>query len=304
MPIGNDFFPAFSPQEYERRFKAVRARMKEKGLDCLLIYGAYHFGGNDTGQVNAVYLSSYAGVPHTYVIVPLEAEPTLLITVPLHLPNAKDCSNIQDVRAGGFDLVPSVAARFKELGLEKGNIGIVGPVTTWTVHTLPYEHYKYLLETFPQANFQNAIEWYEELRIVKSEEEIRLMEKAGLLTDIAHEEIFLATRPGVRHSDIRRVADGVANRFGGSYPFSHVSSTSMTNPQRFYPDFYPTHRTVEAGDVVMTEIALGYGVYFGKVWGTYFVGEPTAEYLKMFNLAVSVHDKAIAEIKPGMKGRD
>ncbi|MFH1092338.1 MAG: M24 family metallopeptidase, partial [Pseudomonadota bacterium] len=42
----------------------------------------------------------------------------------------------------------------------------------------------------------------------------------------------------------------------------------------------------------------------GKVWGTYFVGQPTDEYRKMFDLAVLVHDQAIAEIKPGMKGRD
>lgn len=54
----------------------------------------------------------------------------------------------------------------------------------------------------------------------------------------------------------------------------------------------------------MTEIALGYGLYFGKIWGTYFVGEPTKEYLKLFELAVFVHDKAISELKPGMRGRD
>ncbi|MFH1090395.1 MAG: M24 family metallopeptidase [Pseudomonadota bacterium] len=304
MTIGNDYFPVFSPKEYERRFKAVRKGMKEKGLDCLLIYGAYHFGGNDTGQVNAVYLSSYAGIPHTYVIVPLQAEPTLVMGIPLHVPNAKDCSYIEDVRPGGFDLVYTVADRFKELKLEKANIGIVGPMGSWFGNTLPYEHFQYLKETFPQANFPKATDWYEGIRIVKSEEEIRLMEQSGLLSDVAHEEIFLATRPGIRHSDLRRVADGVANRFGGSFPFSHIGSTSMKNPQRFYPDFYPTYRTIEAGDVVMTEIALGYGVYFGKVWGTYFVGEPTKEYLKMFNLAVSVHDKTIATLKPGMKGRD
>ena len=130
------------------------------------------------------------------------------------------------------------------------------------------------------------------------------MERAGALCDVAHEEVVLASKPGVRHSDLRGIMDGVPDRFGGRYPFSHVGSTSMTNPDRFYPDFFPTHQTLEAGHVVMTEVALGYGLYFGKIWGTYFIGEPTPEYRKMFEVSVAVHDKAIAEIKPGMTGKD
>ena len=63
------------------------------------------------------------------------------------------------------------------------------------------------------------------------------MERAGQLCDVAHEEVVLASKPGVRHSDLRGIMDGVANRFGGRYPFSHIGSTSMTNPDRFYPDF-------------------------------------------------------------------
>lgn len=261
-------------------------------------------GGTDTGQVNAVYLSNYAAAVHSYVILPLEEDPTLVICIGLHIPNAQDCSVIRDIRAGGFDLVPVVGERLKELGLEKGRIGIVGPLPSWWSNTLPFEHYDYLTKMFPKANFQTVTEWYENFRLIKSEEEIKLMEKAGVLTDLAHEEVFLATKPGIRHSDLRQIIEGVAGRFGGKYPFSHVGSTSMVNPDRYYPDFYPTHRTINAGDVVMTEVALGYGLYFGKIWGTYFVGEPTKEYRKLFELAVSVHDKAIAEIKPGMTGRD
>ncbi|MFC1579674.1 M24 family metallopeptidase [Thermodesulfobacteriota bacterium] len=304
MPTENDYFPVFSDQEYERRYTMIRAAMAEKGLDCLIIYGAYSWGGTDTGQTNAVYLSNYAPVVHSYVVVPLGEEPTLVLSFALHVPNAKDCSVIDDVRAGGFDLIPAVGERLNELGLQKGNLGIVGPLPSWWTSTIPVEHHQYLTQTFPEARFQTVTEWYEHLRIVKSDEEIKLMEKAGVLTDLAHEEIFLATRAGVRHTDLRQIIEGVAGRFGGKYPFSHVGSTSMKNPERYYPDFYPTHRTIEAGDVVMTEVALGYGLYFGKIWGTYFMGEPTEEYRTLFEIAAKVCDRAVAEIKPGMKGSD
>jgi Xaa-Pro aminopeptidase len=304
MLIPNDFFPPFSAQEYANRFRTIRASMKEKGLDALVVYGAYHWGGTDTGQVNALYLANYTAIPHSYVVLPLTEDPSLFVSFASHATNAKDCSSIADVRVGGFDLITAVGTRLKELKLEKGKIGIVGPLPSWWTITLPHEHHVHLHQTFPNATFETVTDWFEDFRLMKSDEELARLESAGALCDVAHEEVILASKPGVRHSDIRAIMDGVANRFGGRYPFSHIGSTPMANPDRCYPDFFPTHQTLKAGDVVMTEVALGYGLYFGKIWGTYFMGEPTPEYRKLFDDAVAVHDKAIAEIKPGMCGRD
>ena len=278
--------------------------MKEKGLDCLVVYGAYSYAGTDTGSVNVVYLANYAAINHSYLVFPVKEDPTLIINNANHVPNARDISVIEDVRTGGLDLVAGLGQRLKELRLDKGNIGIVGPLPTWWTHTIPVEHHNYLRQEFPHSRFEVVTPWYENFRLLKSEEEIELMEKAGALTDLAYEELFLATRPGVRHSDLRRIIEAVAGRFGGKFPFSHVSSTSMAAPRQIYPDFYPTYRTVAAEEVVMTELALGYGLYFGKIWGTYFVGEPAREYRELFALATAVHDKAIRELKPGMTGRD
>ena len=305
MPVGNDYYPPFSETEYKRRYRMIKDAMKEKGLDCLLVYGAYSYGGTDPGQVNTVYLSSCPAALNCYVVFPLKDDPTLILSIALHVPNAKDISVIKDVRSSpGREVEIGVGLRLKELGLEKGNIGIVGPTGTWFHFTIPVEHYNHFKQVLPQANFQTVTPWYESLRLVKSEEEIKYMEKAAAMTDLAHEEAFMATRPGIRHSDLRQICEGVAGRLGGKFPFSHIGSTSMLNPQRYYPDFWPTHRTIEAGDVVLTEISLSYGGYCGKLWGTYFVGEPTREYRDLFELAASVHDKAAKELKPGMTGRD
>ena len=54
--------------------------MKEKGLDCLIVYGAYHWGGTDTGQVNAQYLANYTPIPHSYVVLPLVEEASLFVS--------------------------------------------------------------------------------------------------------------------------------------------------------------------------------------------------------------------------------
>ncbi len=303
MLTDNRYFPPFTRAEYERRYRMLRDAMEQRELDCLVIYGAYPHSGTDTGELNAQYLSNYAAVWHSYVVFPLKGNPTLIINLGLHVPNAKDVSAIEDVRAAGLDIEVGVAQRLKELGIDSGNIGVVGPMCSWVNITIPVEHHNYLNEMFPNANFQVVTAWYENLRLIKSEEEIKFLERAAALTDVAYEELILATRPGMRHSDLRDVVQGVALRLGGSFPFCHLSSTPMSNPQMAYPDFWPTYRTVEAGHVVMTELPLGIGHYSTKILGTYFVGEPTREYRDLFEAAAAVHEKAIGELKPGMTGR-
>jgi hypothetical protein len=71
MLAPNHYFPPFSEQEYQRRYTVLSEAMKEAGLDCLVIYGATPLVGNDTGQINAQYLSNFAGVGHTYVVFPV-----------------------------------------------------------------------------------------------------------------------------------------------------------------------------------------------------------------------------------------
>ena len=136
MPVDNDFFPQFSQAEFNRRHELVRTSMKEKGLDCLIIYGGYSYAGTDTGGVNVVYLANYAGITKSYLVFPAKEDPTLVICHSHHVPNAKDISVVEDVRSGGMDLIETVGERLEELGLQKGNIGIVGPLPTWCSHTI------------------------------------------------------------------------------------------------------------------------------------------------------------------------
>ena len=304
MPIENDFFPSFSGAEFARRREAVRAGMRQQGLDCLVIYGSHTYAGTDTGAVNVVYLANYAAINHSYLVFPAVGEPTLIINNANHLNNAREIAAVEDVRSGGINLIDGLVARLQELKLERAQIGIVGPLPTWWTHTIPVEHSDQLTAAFPHMQRQTVTAWFESVRIIKSSEEIALMEKAGALTDEAFNELLQATRPGVRHSELRWLIEAVAARAHGKFPFGHISSTPMSDPQQIYPDFYPTHRTIQAGDIAQTELALGYGLYFGKVWGSYFVGEPTAEYRRLFELGARVHDEAIAALKPGMSGGD
>lgn len=304
MKCKNNFWPWFSEEEYERRYARIRSAMQEKNLDCLIVYGIGGYLGTEPAQPNVVYIASFASFVQTYVVFPLNEEPTLFVTWGNHLKNAKDTTPLKDVRIGGMGNTPlRVADRLKELGLERKRIGIVGAMN-WANINLPYDHHVAITGALPRAEFEVVTEWFERLRLVKSEEEMAFMRRAAAMTDAAYDVMVRATRPGIRPCDLYNVVLRAAQDMDGKIPFGHVGRTPMSDPDMIYAHQLALTTPIQTGDVIMTEIAVGWGGYFGKIWGTYFVGDPTPEYQKMFRLGQKTHADIHAIIRPGAKGGD
>ncbi len=275
--------------------------MREQGLDVLLIHGFHHYSGNDVGQTNIVYLSNFANVVHSYIVFPVDAPATLVVGLDFHVRVAKKLSAIKDVRADPA-LISATAQRLMELELtDSGKVGIVG---YFQGLTLPVEHDRVVRNALPGIEFRDVTQWFHDLRLIKSKEEIDLLRQAGKLSDKVHQRVFKAIKPGARRSDICRLVglESLAN--GGSWALSHVGSTSMTDPEDYYPDFYATNETIEAGQFCQTEFAIGYGNYFLKSTTTSFVGNPSEEFRALFTAAADVQNHCIEGLKPGMTGRD
>ena len=298
----NDWWPKFSKGEYGRRYDALRRAMAEKGVDCLAVYGAPLFFGTDPGAPNLIYLSAYAPGLHGYVIFPRKGDPTLAIYVAGHLANARELSVIEDVRAG-TDLPGIIRDRVRELGCERGRLGIVGNFA-WSNASIPLEHYQALTANLPRAKIEIVTPWYEEHRLAKSAEEIQFMAAGAAICDRAFDAFRQMAAPGVTDVALHNEALRVVHAQGGRIAFGHVGSTSMREPGMTYPSFYATNRVLQRGDALMTELTGGYGGYFGKLYTTSFIGPPTPEYKVMFELAAESYQRLIAAIKPGLCGKD
>lgn len=298
----NDWWPKFSKDEYRRRYDALRQAMAQRGLDCLAVYGAPLFFGTDPGAPNLVYLSAYAPGLHGYLIFPRAGDPTLVIYVAGHLGNAREISVIADVR-GGTDLPGIVRDRVRELGCERGKIGLVGNFA-WSNASVPLEHYQSLTAGLPDATIEIVTEWYEHHRLAKSEEEIEFMAAGAAICDRAFDAFRQMAAPGVTDVALHNEALRVVHAQGGRIAFGHVGSTRMRDPNMTYPSFYPTNRVLQRGDALMTELTGGYGGYFGKLYTTSFIGPPVPEYEVMFELAAESYRQIVAAVKPGIRGRD
>ncbi|MEE9275259.1 MAG: M24 family metallopeptidase [bacterium] len=304
MECQNNFWPWFSEDEYKSRYARLRAAMAEKNLDCLVIYGSGGYLGTDPGQPNVAYIASFVSFVQTYVVFPLDEreEATVFVTWGNHLKNAQQVTRLRDVRVGGMAQTPDrVADRLKELGLENKRIGIVGAMA-WANITLPHEQYLTITGALSGAEFEIVTEWFEGVRLVKSEEEMAYTRRGAAMTDAAYDVMVRSTRPGVRPCDLYNIVLRVAQDMDGKIPFGHVGRTPMSDPDMVYAHQTALTTPIQMGDVVMTEIAVGWGGYFGKIWGTYFMGDPTPEYEEMFRLSQKTHAALHAAIRPGVKG--
>src|SRR6516162_5027394 len=107
----------FSKAEYDRRYRALRAKMREHKLHALIVPGGpshWSFGGGMlwlTGHWEWHALCCY-------VVVPLNGDPTLVYSM-----GGTHAEAVRGSRGGQYAAV--IADRIIELGLQKGRIGLL-----------------------------------------------------------------------------------------------------------------------------------------------------------------------------------
>src|SRR6266481_239161 len=121
-------YEQFSPQEYARRYAALRAKMRAHKLDCIIVPGGpshWSFGGGMlwlTGHWEWHALASY-------VLVPLEGEPTMIYSMGgTHAEAVRRqvevaVKDVRHSRSGRYADV--MVERIRELKLERGRIGLM-----------------------------------------------------------------------------------------------------------------------------------------------------------------------------------
>lgn len=296
-------YPRFSESEYARRYGLIRGEMETRELDCLVIYG--NGSMRDHCQVNVRWVSNYSDfVYFSYLVFPREGEPTLFVTIPHHIPSARQISPIEDVRAGAADPGGALARCIRERIPSVRRVGIVG-INAVFAREIPRDHFAAMEVGLPAASFENATEWFEALRSVKSEEEMAYMERGAELTDIAYRAMVAAIRPGATDTEVYNATWRAVLDAGGKYFFQLFGSTPMSDPMMVYPWTFPSNRPIQRGDLVITEISASYEGYCGQIIRTLAVGqEPPEESLRLYDLTLRVYEAIHAELRPGRSDAD
>src|SRR5919106_642010 len=210
--------PQLSLEERDRRYKIVREEMVRRGIDCLLLPA--NSGRWEQLQADSRYLTSIGGfATEVFTVFPLEGEVTAYIFN--RAAWWKQAQNwVQDVRDGRNRWGENAIERIKELKLEKETIGIAGLAGLFRAPEgiIPYSSVKAIQDAFPQANLVNATEMMQEIRAIKSAEEVSFLERSAAIIEKTIATMAQTAHPGVSEKELYGAMVNAMLASGGELP--------------------------------------------------------------------------------------
>ncbi len=293
-------YERFSKDEYERRYEALRAKMRERGLDCLIVPGGPNHWSFGAGML---WLSGHWEwhAMANYVVFPLSGEPTLIYSMGgTHLEATRRVSAIQDVRQSRMGRFGEMMVeRIKELGLERGKIGLV-EVDPRFHDYLPVNQYNVLREGLREATLTFVPGLMHELVYRKSPEELQCIRRAGQLCEAAMRALAARCKPGVTEYQLRAAAASAILEGGGDVDFTIIGSTPMAEPAMIFGNPRPSGRVLREGDIVIMELAAGYRGYTAQIGSPICLGEPPSEVRQFFDeIVLPGFERMVAVARPG-----
>ncbi len=243
----------FSLAERDRRWRKVRALMRRDGIAAIV---APQNPGNSTDwQADARYLSHVGGGADASIAVvfPSEGDVTAVATSAAERWGPSVQGWVADVREAKRRYGRVMADRLLELGLKRERIGIcgLGGGTRTPEGTIMRGTLKAIADALPDATFIDASDLLQEVREVKSEEEIAVLQDSVDIVERAIEAQTRAAQPGV--PDYVVWAETMHGLFArGSELSVHYNWVAAQNPGRTLTR--PTARRLVEGDVIVAEI--------------------------------------------------
>jgi Xaa-Pro dipeptidase len=136
-----------------------------------------------------------------------------------------------------------------------------------------------------------------EARMIKSHDELTLLNMAAAMGDGVYQDIFEALKPGVRENDIVALASKRLYEMGSDC----VEAINAISGERCSPHPHNfTDRLIRPGDQAFFDIIMSYVGYRTCYYRTFSVGRATAAQHDAYKKARTWMDEAIALIKPGV----
>ena len=274
-PVGVDeLHPAFSEAEYQDRLRRVRERMAKDNIDLLWVMlpeGMCYLHG--------MILNWYQGnspkgwLPRSGTAVHVDHDKLIHFDSGAHQGTMDAITVVKDFRVlqGGIEFV---IAELQAEGWLGGTVGI----DRWSYRPPP------VLAAPLEAAFTNAgctvvdsSDVMRDVRLVKSPEEIAVMDDAARIADAGHEAIREALHPGV--TELEMYGEALRGMFaaGGGTP---ALICGVRNPRGSHA--CPSRKVLKQGDALFADLCGVAHRYHANTSRTYWLGDPPAEAVEAY----------------------
>ncbi len=134
------------------------------------------------------------------------------------------------------------------------------------------------------------------LRQRKSPAEIEALARAAAQADRAMQAAVEAARPGATEAEVAWAVEAAFRQDGAeSVDFSMVCS----GPNSAYPHHHSGDRHLQRGDAVIMDIGATLGGYKSDITRTVHLGQPSAEFRRVYAAVLEANRRATAAVRPG-----
>lgn len=296
--------PKFSNEEIKQRWKLIRQTMSLRRIDCLLILAADDFR----------YVCNYdMGRHQAYCILPLNGDPSLIVTHDIEINVARYLSPIHDQTFIGpiklYNSLPglvqesdaanwafAIANKMKDKGLVKGTIGI---------DPLPDdgdELYSCLKKELPDVKFIDAGDVVKTQSEVPSPVEMEFVRKAKDVAETGFLAMANRARPGITEYELLGALKNSITSAGGETVDDMPYYIATQWPRK---DGYPFHaggseRKLQTGDIILMELVINYYGYSMDVVMPISLGKPPEDFIERFEINKGMCKIACHLIRPGV----
>ena len=246
----------------QTRLTQLTSLMTEHGWDLLLLYG--HTWRKD--YFRCLVNFNFSG-PHAVAVVDRSGEVSVIVSDPW------------DAEAlPGSTFAPDFAA-----ALPKGtSVAIAGK--------------EIMPARFTNADHASATYLVEELRRVKSEDELARIRQAAELSDRGYQHFAQIAEVGMTEYELVAEVEAFLKSNGAEDNFMLIASGG-TEVVGMKP---PTGRKLQPGDSVTTELTPQIDGYWAQICRTLVIGEPSGKQLEAFAIFAEARQAAEDLLKPGV----
>ena len=143
---------------------------------------------------------------------------------------------------------------------------------------------------------------YQQMRLIKSTEEIQWLRLGAALTDLAITALAEAARPGLSERELGDIVERSYLPLGGTNAIDYFAVTPMDDPSVAVPAQFPSTRRLCQGDILVTEISAQFWEYSGQVLRSFAVdAEPAHRFVSCMQsrMPLSTRSSRASNPEPG-----
>ncbi|HEX3876017.1 MAG TPA: Xaa-Pro peptidase family protein [Bryobacteraceae bacterium] len=268
---------------YAERRARIAEGLAERKLDALLV----------AFSPNLRYLTGFTGSNGNALIT---SDRSILFTDPRYTTQAEiEAGASSEVRIANGPLAGPVLAAIGRLRLAR--IGYEPARMTCDVFDALHSRLPSRATLVPVLD--SAEGWIEELRAVKSPDEIDRIRKSVLTNSRAFEYAAARVKPGMKESDLAAELEYRMRRFGAEKP--SFETIVAGGARSAWPHAQPTGNKLQTGELTIVDMGAMQDGYASDMTRMLFLGNPSPKVKRMYRAVLEAQMAAVAAVRAGVK---